>query len=252
MIRNSIQYGKFTFGIVDDDTLLKEIFRLRFQVFVEEFGFENETDHPGGLETDEYENEAIHCVCLNEEKAVVGTIRLILDSDKGFPIERVVSDFSFFKKIPDRKKIAEISRLTIRKDHRKRKENKKYRLESYNKKSKVACDPVTERFLKNSGAKRNPIILGLYQIIYQESKRQGITEWYMITEKRIYNELNTYGFHFHQIGEPVQYHGKRIPFFGIISEIEQYQIKNNPDMTKTMLKGLDREYHPHFTNNDQD
>ncbi len=250
MIKNSIQYGKYTFGIVDDKTLLKEAFKLRYQVYVEEFGFENKADHPGGLETDAYENQSIHCVCLNEENAVVGTIRLVLESDKGFPIEHAVPNLSFFGKMPDRKHIAEISRLTVSKDLRRRKEDGRYGVESYIKKKEGGVLPDDGTIPKEFQGRKNPIIvLGLYQIVYQESKRHGITHWYMITEKKLNNTLKKYGFHFRQIGEPVQYHGTRIPFLGIIGEMEQYQLKTNPDMAKIMLTGLEKKYHPQFSDN---
>ena len=86
-MENILQYDRFRFGQVIENDVLKDTFRMRYEVYVDEFGFENETDHPGGLETDEYEKESIHFACLNETDSVVGTIRLVLHSDKGFPIE---------------------------------------------------------------------------------------------------------------------------------------------------------------------
>ena len=58
-----------------------------------------------------------------------------------------------------------------------------------------------------------------------------------------------YGFHFHQIGKPVEYHGLRIPYLGIIDEMEQSLAKTNPNMLKLMLAGLEEKYHPPFFNN---
>ena len=87
MISKSLTYDRFRFGQAIDDDVLKDTFRMRYEVYVDEFGFEDEADHPDGLETDEYEKESIHFACLNETDSVVGTIRLVLHSDKGFPIE---------------------------------------------------------------------------------------------------------------------------------------------------------------------
>ncbi len=252
MLRDSIQYGKYTFGIVDDKELLEETFRLRFQVYAEEFGFEKIEDHPGGLETDEYEKESIHCACLNDQNAVVGTIRLVLDSDKGFPIEHAVPDLSFVGEMPEKKNIAEISRLTVSKDVRRRKEDGRYGVESYLTKDKGGVLPDDGTIPEEFQGRKNPIIvLGLYQIMYQESKRLGISHWYMITEKKLHNALNKYGFHFHQIGTPVWYHGERIPFLGVIEDIERKLMQTNPDMVKIMVTGLDQKYHPSFLQNEE-
>ncbi len=44
----------------------------------------------------------------------------------------------------------------------------------------------------------------------------------------------------------MQYHGERIPYLGIVEEIERDLIENNPDMLKIMLKGLEPEYYPPY------
>ena len=200
-------------------------------------------DHPNGLEMDDYENESIHFACLNENDAVVGTIRLVLDSSKGFPIEHAV-ETSFVGEKPKRSKIAEISRLTVSPDLRRRKEDGMYGVESYLTQKEGGVLPDDGTIPEEMKGRKNPIIvLGLYQVMYHESCRRGITHWYMITEKKIFYALSKYGFRFHQIGKPVQYHGERIPYLGIIGEIEQSLLTTNPDMVKIMLTGLEEKYH---------
>ena len=251
MIKHSLSYGKFTFGIVDDEEVLKDTFKMRYQVYAEEFGFEKKEDHPGGLETDEYEGDSIHCACLNDQDAVVGTIRLVLNSEKGFPMEHAVPDLSFIGEMPDRDNIAEISRLTVSKDLRRRREDGMYGVESYLTESEGGILPDKGPIPEEFQGRKNPIIvLGLYQIMYQESRRRGFTHWYMITETKLFNALKKYGFLFHQIGEPVWYHGERTPYLGIIEEVERHLIATNPDMLKIMLTGLDKMYHPPFFNVD--
>jgi len=244
MIDKSIQYGKFKFGLVEDKDVLKDTFRLRHEVYVEEFGFEKKGDHPNGLETDDYEEESIHFACLNENDSVVGTIRLVLNSNKGFPIEHAVKT-SFVGKKPDRSKIGEISRLTVSRDLRRRKEDGMYGVESYLKEKEGGVLPDDGSIPEEMQGRKNPIIvLGLYQVMYHESKRLGITHWYMITEKKLFYALKKYGFIFHQIGDTVEYHGERTPYLGIIEQIENTLIENNPDMLKIMLTGLEKKYHP--------
>jgi len=249
MIDKSIQYGRFKFGLVNDEDLLKDTFRIRYEVYVDEFGFEKKEDHPDGLETDDYENESIHFACLNEKNSVVGTIRLVLNSSKCFPIEHVTKT-NFVGEKPERSKIAEISRLTVSRDLRRRREDGMYGLESYLKKKEGGILPDDGSIPDEMKGRKNPIIvLGLCQVMYHESRRRGITHWYMITEEKIFYALSKYGFHFHQIGKPVEYHGLRIPYLGIIDEMEQSLAKTNPNMLKLMLAGLEEKYHPPFFNN---
>jgi len=246
MIDKSIQYGQFRFGLVQDKAVLEDTFRLRHEVYVEEFGFERKEDHPNGLETDDYEENSIHFACLNESNSVVGTIRLVMDSEKGFPIEHATQT-GFVGEKPERSKIGEISRLAVSRDLRRRKEDGMYGVESYLKRKEGGVLPDDGSIPEEMRGRKNPIIvLGLYQVLYHESRRRGLTHWYMITEKKLFFALKKYGFLFHQIGEPVEYHGQRTPYLGIIEEIEKTLIKNNPDMLKIMLTGLEKKYHPAF------
>ena len=246
MAANSITYGKFTFGLVEDEQILTDTFRMRHEVYVQEFGFERAEDHPNGLETDDYENESVHFACLNDNGSVVGTIRLVLDSPKGFPIEHAV-ETTFIGEKPDPSKIGEISRLTVAKDLRRRKEDGMYGVESYLKVRDGGILPDDGTIPEEMKGRKNPIIvLGLYQVMYHESRRLGLSHWYMITETKLFHALKKYGFLFHQIGEPVEYHGQRIPYLGNVEEIERGLIKDNPDMLKIMLTGLEEKFHPPY------
>ena len=244
MISKSLTYDRFRFGQVIDYDLLKDTFRMRYEVYVDEFGFEDEADHPDGLETDEYEKESIHFACLNETDSVVGTIRLVLHSDKGFPIEHATK-LNFTGEKPEPDKTGEISRLTVSKGLRRRKEDGMYGVESYLKKKEGGVLPDDGTIPKKMAGRKNPIIvLGLYQVMLHESLRQGLTYWYMITEKKIFYALKKYGFLFHQIGEPVQYHGERIPYFADIYELLVNLKKTDAGMFDFLLAGLEEAYRP--------
>ena len=246
MVSKSITYGNFRFGIVKDPDVLKDTFRMRYEVYVKEFEFEKAADHPGGLETDEYEDDSVHFACLNENDSVVGTIRLVFDSDKGFPIEHAV-ETTFVGEKPSRSKIAEISRLTVSKDLRRRKEDGQYGVESYLKKEEGGVLPDNGSIPDEMLGRKNPIIvLGLYQVMYHESRRRSLSHWYMISETKLFHALKKYGFLFHPIGDTVWYHGERAPYLGNIEEIEKELIRNNPDMLKAMLTGLEKEFHPPY------
>jgi hypothetical protein len=93
--------------------------------------------------------------------------------------------------------------------------------------------------------------MGLYQLMYHESKRRGLTHWYMITEEKVYRIFKRYGFLFHPVGEPVSYHGWRTPYLGVIEEMERKVIRENPVLMRLILRGLEKRYHPAFTLQDR-
>ena len=235
---------KFRFVQADSEELKKEIYRLRYQVYVQEYGFERAEDHPGGLETDEFEPYSIHLAALDEISEVIGTIRMVLHSEKGFPIEHAV-ETHFIGERPPPERIAEISRLAVARKYRRRKEDGFAGVESYLTKSEGGVLSDTgEIDTQQENRKRPAIVLGLCRLMYQESKRLGLTHWYMITEKKVWYALKRYGFIFHQIGDPIEYHGIRVPYLAIIEEIENYISSTNPDFFKMMMLGLEEKYLP--------
>ena len=205
----------------DSEDLKNTIYKLRYNVYAKEFGFENIEDHPNGYEKDEYDENSIHFAALNGDNRVIGTVRLVLNSEKGFPIEHAAKT-KFIGDKPSPDKIAEISRLAVSKNFQRYNSN---------------CS------IKNKLLTKNTVIFGLYKLMYHESKRKGITHWYIIIEKKLFRQLKRYGFIFYQIGEPVQYHGTRIPYLGIILDIENF-MKEKPEILKMLLVGLEKRYHP--------
>jgi N-acyl amino acid synthase of PEP-CTERM/exosortase system len=243
--RPLLRYGPFHFLKVDSEDLRKETYRLRYEIYVKEFGFENPEDHPGGIETDEYEPYSIHFAALKNDE-VIGTIRLVLYSEKGFPIEHAVRlKRNGASPPPDR--IGEISRLAISHRFRRRSGDGPYGVESYLVESEGGILPESGPPPEVMNKRKNPVIvMGLYQAMYHEAKKKGLLQWYMITEEKIFKSLKKFGFMFRQVGEPVEYHGLRIPYLGDIPEIERRLIKENPLLLRLLLKGLEKKYCPPF------
>ena len=238
---------KIKFVEVDSEFLKKEIYRLRYDVYVSEFGFEKKEDHPSGLERDIYDSHSVELAAIehidDERQNVIGTIRLVLHSEHGFPIENAVP-IDFKEEKPPIDRVAEISRLTISKDYRRRQGDGLYGVKSYQKVSDADILSSRER-AQNVKVRIQPyLVLGLFKELYHVSKKLGITHWYMITEKKLWYALKRFDLIFRQIGEPVIYHGLRIPYLGIIDEIEQHLMKKHMALYKDFLVGLDKQYWP--------
>lgn len=229
---------EFKFVQADSEALKKVAYRLRYQIYVEECGFERPEDHLDGFEMDEYDAHSIHFAALDAADQVIGTVRIILASDKGFPIERVAQmHFPGEKPLPQY--IGEISRLAVARAYRRRAGDGLYGVRTYLRESEGGVLPDDRVMPVQHERRKWPVIvLGLYAMVYQAVKRLGLTHLYMITEEELGCALNKYGFLFHQVGGPVQHHGIRIPYLAIVAESEKHLKRTNPDLMRLLLNPI--------------
>jgi N-acyl amino acid synthase of PEP-CTERM/exosortase system len=200
--------------ISDNDPLINDVYRLRYKVYCDEWGFEKPEDHPGGLEFDQYDAQSVHIgALLKETGLLIGTIRIILHSNLGFPIEKHChfdKDLSWL----DKARIGEISRLAVSKDYRRRAVDKLL----YN-----DGQGFDERYISRDQDERRKneflIIMGLYICMYKESLALGLTHWYALMARGLYILLSRTGIDFQQAGPQLEYHGVRIPYIGSIPDI---------------------------------
>jgi len=240
------EYGKFKFLEASSEDLKKQIYRLRYEVYALEFGFENPFDFPDKLEQEDYDDHSVHFAALNEHDEVIGTVRMILDSDLGFPVEHA-SKITDFKDKPDPKHITEVSRLAVSKTMRRRPEDGMHGVESYIPQSQGGVSDKPGKENKFIEKREKPIIiLGLYKTVYLKCKELGITHMYMITEDKLFHALYKFGFIFSQVGEPVEYHGKRTPYATSWDTIERHMHKHHSDLLDFLLFDLDPQHRPKF------
>ena len=112
----------FTFKMAEAEDLLKETFKLRYKVYCEECHFISENDYPDKSETDEYDDKSLHFAAL-DPYGVIGSARLILDSELPFPIEAHCKDLNITDQSFNKRYAGEISRLVISKSYRRRKDD---------------------------------------------------------------------------------------------------------------------------------
>ncbi|MBI5097719.1 MAG: GNAT family N-acetyltransferase [Nitrospirae bacterium] len=239
----------FTVNRVSGEKELTEIYRLRYKIYCLEWGFEKPENHSNGILTDIYDNYSQHFAARDYSGKIVGAIRLILHSEQGFPIEKYCHLDISKDEIP-RDRIAEISRLAIHRDFRRRAEDKyiygpdeeRRSIGNFNFSHNYSYNRRSEdkyRFKHNtprSGTsqierrKKHEILISLYKAIYQESKRRQLSSWYAVMTQGIVALLDKFGLKFDAIGDPVDYHGIRTPYFGEISKIEQEMSNRDPEL----------------------
>lgn len=235
----------FDFSVIDDATYLRDSYALRYEVYCHERGFLAPENYPAKLETDSYDDRAIHVGGINKEGMLAGTVRLVLPSAQGFPLLEHCKLFQKYQYLVDPKKsaqmsLAEISRLAVSKSYRRRQNDGLYDLAS------EEDDTVPIRLENEVMHRRHKpeIIFGLYRTMYQASKRRGITHWFAAMEKPLLRLLHRYSFDFKPIGPELDYYGPVTPYFAEIAEIEKSVHRRHPELLADFVRGLEPELVP--------
>ena len=216
----------FRFERVDrDDPRMEELFRLRYQVYCTECGFESPSDHPNGLEFDEYDQYSSHfCAVVADTGRIIGTVRIIHDSPLGLPVDHHCVLDAETKYSGNSRMVGEISRLAISKDFRRREIDRAIY-------AQTDVDLVeAKRLHRERRAFEGFIVAGLYQCIYHESVALGLTHWYAVMVKGLCGLLRRWGITWVKVGEQVEYHGLRGPYLAVIAENEQQVALLNPQL----------------------
>lgn len=238
-----MQVSGFNFNVAEgqggDPELFEALFRLRYQVYVNEWGFEKPEDHPDGLETDCYDQHSRHFyVYAGSETEIVGTARIIMSSDLPLPIHEHFSFYESFEKIPD-ESVVEISRLAISKDFRRRAIDKV--IFNMDKTSMEVTDQVQKSLDEVAVERRkceHELIRGIYLSIYRECVRIGITHCYAVMARGLCVILSRWGICFQQIGPEKEYHGVRAPYVLSIKAFEESLAKKNPELLRLAREGF--------------
>lgn len=243
----------FDFSVINDDERLNESFKLRYEVYCNERQFLRCEDYPTKLEIDPFDAHSIHVGGHNQDGVMIGTVRLVLSSPIGFPLFEHCELFPEYDYLRDKTRLltcAEISRLAISKMYRRRQNDGLYGLEY-----RRDFDPeLAERpapaapvqMPEGAQERRNKpeIILGLYKGMYQQSKRQGITHWFVAMEKTLLRLLHRFNFDFTPIGPELDYYGPVVPYIAVVADIEEVVCRKNPDLFLEFMVGLEPEFLP--------
>ncbi len=198
---------------VDSPELLRDVFRLRYQVLCIEQrapGFEP-LSYPMGLESDEYDRHSAHILLRHRLSGeFVGTARLILpdplNPEKLFPTEQNTwLDPALIngRNLP-RQNTGEISRLFVVRRFKKRKGELPPACQ--NETSGETPFPIKRRRFPHP-------VLALAVGIISMSIEHNITHWFSVMEPALNRLLSLYGLHLDPVGPITDHHGLRRPYY---------------------------------------
>ncbi len=186
--------------------LLNEVYRVRYQVYCQKLKYEDPSRFPDGREFDQHDPHAVHCL-LQERRTgrFVGCVRMILadasDPRRRLPFEDVCDEYvdggsgPVLNTLPwmDRDALAEVSRLAV----------------VYPERPNSSRPKETDREVFRHMAF---IGFGLYLAAVGIVIDRGLDNVFAMMEPRLTRLLKRYGIMFQQVGEVIDYHGKRAPF----------------------------------------
>jgi N-acyl amino acid synthase of PEP-CTERM/exosortase system len=185
----------------DTEALLDQVFRLRYQVYCVERGFENAAEHPDGRERDHDDGRSLHFLVLDRASGeAAGTVRLILPQiGSELPVIRLARNTGGM--LPAHS-TAEVSRFAVTKAFRR----------------PLATSWSSARD-RRSGL---PIIaFGLIQAIVMMSAVGGITHIVAMMEPALLRLLRRMSIEFYPVGGLVEHHGLRQPGWAAMGHLCQ-------------------------------
>ncbi len=242
----------FEFFRVEREDLLNTAFHIRYQVYCEERGFLDPGQYPRQIETDPYDGGSVHFVGRHRIRCLAaGTVRLVLPSHQGFPLQghcEFDRNFAFIQEAghPALRQYAEISRLAVSKTFRQRTDDTVY---GGPPRPANPADPL----LRPAEPGMNPleagpeIVAGLFKSMYHETKRRGLTHVLVAMERSLHLLLRRMGYHFRPIGPVVDYYGLVIPYIAKIADLERGFYANRRAVFDYWMEGLEPQYRPRMS-----
>lgn len=234
----------FEYVGANDDKLLAEVYRVRYQVYCLERELLDGSAYLDFQERDEFDANAVHVLARHRNGDVAGTARLVLHSERGFPCQAHCEFFDEFAYLRDPQSrglatYSEVSRLAISKQFRRR-----------------ACDSfyggdprwAPPRIVEASGQRSQDeppppgpeIVVGMLKYLYRETKRSGVTHWLIAIERGLDVLVRRMGWPFVAVGPEVDYYGPVRPYLAEVSRAERMLEKKNPRLLSFLRQGIPR------------
>jgi N-acyl amino acid synthase of PEP-CTERM/exosortase system len=213
--------------LVDGDPrLLQESYRLRYQVYCSEHGYEDPGEFPDQQERDHFDDRAFHSLLIHRPTGIAaGCTRLIRvdpnDPHSSLPVDGLCRDPALHDEgLLPRSSLAEVSRFAVSKDFRKR-------IQDARTPTGVGED---WREVKDERRRIPHISLGLIQAIVCSSYQHGITHWVAEMEPALLRMLRSFGVHFVNLGPVVEFHGRRQPCYVELAEMLRRARRERPEV----------------------
>lgn len=203
----------FSLSFAHSNALKQEVYKIRYKVYCEELEFEPKDKFPEGMEIDSYDDRSLHFLLFHKpSQTYIGCVRIVLANEKykdnSFPFERLFNKISLDFKNGEREHFTEISRLAVIDKFRKR-------LSDNLLQESISSNELKYSFQEDEDRRKYQHIpltpISLYLACTTVGVRHNLNSFNLM-EPKLARHLRRYGFPSHQIGDFVEFHGKRGAF----------------------------------------
>lgn len=196
--------------VANTDELRDEVFKIRHNVYCEELAFEDVKEE--GKECDEFDQHSLFSMIKHRpSNTYTSCVRLVKSTSEEqllpiekFCIESIQNEELHPRNFP-REEICEISRLAVKADFRRRKADQF---------KGSGTGVISEDTYSETELRCFPFIaIGLYMAAATMAIDTGRKHVYVMMEPRLARSMKFVGIKFIQLGEAIDYHGKRAPYY---------------------------------------
>jgi N-acyl amino acid synthase of PEP-CTERM/exosortase system len=195
---------------------LEHVARIRYRVYCEEFGYEAGEAFPDDMERDDFDSHSLHCLVTHKaSNTPAGCVRVVRPPGKSaLPFEKFCSsslDSDFFEANPmPRETMCEVSRLAV---------DGMFRRRSGEKATRFGGVHVSE--LSQQEQRSFPLIaVSCFLAANIMADLPGRTNLFAMMEPFLPRLLKRSGIQFSRVGEDIDYHGLRAPYFVTTSAVK--------------------------------
>jgi N-acyl amino acid synthase of PEP-CTERM/exosortase system len=196
--------------VATTDELRDEVFKIRHNVYCEELAFEQVKDER--KEQDEFDPQSIFAMIKHKpSNNYTGCVRIVKSTNENelLPLEKfcinAIQDEKLHPKNFARNEICEISRLAVKAEFRRRKADQF---------KGSAIGAINEVVYSDTELRCFPFIaIGLYMAAATMAIDTGVKHAYVMMEPRLARSMKFVGIKFIPLGEPIEYHGLRAPYY---------------------------------------
>jgi N-acyl amino acid synthase of PEP-CTERM/exosortase system len=192
-----------------DETMKEDVGRIRYRVYCEEFGYEDKSAFPSGIELDDFDHQSQHCLVIHKASATpAGCVRVVRGNGNNLlPFEKFCSDSldkDFFEQnqMP-RESMSEVSRLAV---------DGLFRRRAGEQATRYGGVHISD--LSQQEQRTFPLIaVSCFLAATALTDLMDCNNAFAMMEPFLPRMLARSGIHFTKVGQDIDYHGLRAPYF---------------------------------------
>tara|TARA_R110001592_G_scaffold126336_1_gene337471 strand:- start:100898 stop:101638 length:741 start_codon:yes stop_codon:yes gene_type:complete len=207
----------FDVALAKSASQLDDVGLIRYRVYCDEFGYEPKENFPDGMERDQFDANALHCLVTHKAtNTPAGCVRVVKASGENpLPFEKYCIDSldnDFFERNPmPRDSMCEVSRLAV---------DGMFRRRSGEQATRFGGVHITE--LSQREKRTFPVIaVSCFLAANIMADRAGRTNLFAMMEPFLPRLLKRSGIHFTKVGQDIDYHGLRAPYFVTTTAVKE-------------------------------